>query len=127
MARAYERSVRETHEICARRRRVSRRQAAWESARNCFGADDRYFREVVRADEERVVVKDLSTGWLEVGVVQTYERVAEEGDELTAGPLPVGARVTRSLHHLCQVRLDLQFSVMAGVDAWRPVNLSRSE
>ena len=50
-----------------------------------LGADDGDFGEVMRADEERIVVEDLSAGGFVVGVVQTDESVAEEGRELAAG------------------------------------------
>ena len=40
--------------------------------------------EVVGADEERIVVEDLSAGRLVVGVIQADQRVAEKGSEATA-------------------------------------------
>ena len=52
-----------------------------------LGADDRDFGEVMRANEERIVVEDLSAGGLEVGVVQTDQRIAQEGSELAPGSL----------------------------------------
>ncbi len=51
---------------------------------NCSAADDGDFGEVVRADEEGIVVEDLGTGRLVVGVVQADESIAEEGGELAA-------------------------------------------
>ena len=50
-----------------------------------LGADYGDFGEVMGADEEGIVVEDLSAGGLVVGVVQTDERVAEEGGELASG------------------------------------------
>ena len=50
-----------------------------------LGADYGDFGEVVRADEEGIVVEDLRAGGLVVGVVETDESVAKEGSELASG------------------------------------------
>ena len=55
-----------------------------------FGADDGDLGEVVRAHEERIVVKDLRAGRLVVGVVEADESVAKEGSELAAGCFELG-------------------------------------
>ena len=87
-----------------------------------FGADDGDLGEVVRAHEEGIVVKDLRSGGLVVGVVEADESVAKEGSELSAGCFELGL-VTGSLDDLGEVGLDLKLLVVGGVDARRPVDL----
>ena len=50
----------------------------------------------MRADEERIVVEDLSAGWLIVGVVQTDQGVPEEGCELASGGFQLRTRTRAS-------------------------------
>jgi hypothetical protein len=86
-----------------------------------FGADDRDFGEVVRANEERIVVEDLRSGRFVVGVVETDEGVAEEGRELAPGGFELGF-VSGCFDDLGEVGLYLQLGVMGGVDPGCPVD-----
>jgi len=87
-----------------------------------LGADYGDFGEVMRADEEGIVVEDLRAGRLVVGVVQTDQGVAKEGGKLASGGFELLAG-SRGFDDLGEVGLDLQLGVMGGVDPWSPVDL----
>ena len=88
-----------------------------------LGTDYRDFGEVMGADEEGIVVEDLSAGGLVVGVVQTDEGVAkEEGYELASGGFELLAG-SGGLDDLGEIGLDLQLGVMGSVDSRGPVDL----
>src|SRR5580704_9714330 len=86
-----------------------------------LGAYDGDLGEVVRADEEGIVVKDLCAGGLVVGVVEADESVAKEGSESSACGLKLGL-VAGSLDDLGEVGLDLELLMVGGVDAGGPVD-----
>jgi sRNA-binding protein len=73
----------------------------------------------MRADEERIMVEDLGSRGLVVGVVQADERVAKEGGEASARRFELGWR-TWVANDRGQVGANLQFNVAGGVDDGRP-------
>ena len=77
------------------------------------------------ADEERIIVQDLSARGLVVGVVQADERVAEKGSEAAARSFELGRR-TGVANDRGEVGAHLQFDVAGGVDDGRPTGFLAS-
>ena len=48
-------------------------------------ADDSLSRKIVRANEKRIVVKNLGAGRLIICVIEAYQGVSQKGSELAAG------------------------------------------
>ena len=82
-------------------------------------------REVVGADEERIVVEDLSARGLVVGVIQADERVSEKGSKAAARGFELGGR-TGIANDRGEVGPNLQFDVAGGVDDGRPARFFTS-
>src|SRR5580704_1870839 len=86
---------------------------------NMFDTGNRVSREVVGADEKRIVMQNLRARRFVIRVVQTDQRVPQKWAELAACLLHLLART--GLDHSGQVRAHLQFGVTIVVDAGRPL------
>src|ERR1700719_489545 len=75
---------------------------------------------VMRTNEKRVVVKDLSARRLVVRIVETYQGVAKKGSELAARLRQLRGRCGR-LNNIGQIRAHLQFRVTVIVNPHRPL------
>src|SRR5258708_29656981 len=74
---------------------------------------------VMRANEKWILMEDLRARWFIVGVIQSYERIAQERRQFTAGLRYLFRRAWRG-DDLRQVCAHLQFGVAIVVDSLRP-------
>src|SRR5271154_3428502 len=86
-----------------------------------FHAPDGLTREVMGTHKERIDMEYLGTRRLVIGIVQSHQRVPQEGRELTAGGFQLCRRV-RLLDHLREVRVHLDLGMPLTVNTRRPLS-----
>src|SRR5580658_3658587 len=100
----------------ARRRSLTKQL---RSLPDVFDTRNRVPREVMGADEKRIVMQNLRSRRFVVGVVQTDQRIPQEWAELAARLLHLLGRT--GLDHPSQIRAHLQFGVTVVVNSRRPL------
>src|SRR5271169_618332 len=102
----------------ARRRTLAKE---FRSLPECLDAADRLSREVVGADEERIIVQRLRARRLVVGIVQANQSVSQKRGQLTTRLVNLSGRSGRRLEDFWYVALHLHVGVMIVVDSRSPL------